>query len=323
MIRTLLYHANRGTVQTGGHQLLEAWKNDPDVSIWADFSGDPADGERAIFERLFGIHPLAIDDALRSRHPPKLERFPDYTFILLRGLDAEKPALNSGTIQLAMFVGSRFLVTRHSGPSPSIEAIWAQESKDPNRLRAGPDAISLAISRRVVDRYLEILMHVEARLDAVEDEIFRSPDNRLLEELIGYRTGLEKLRRVFVYHVQIFRDLRDEPPQLFEPQLIHAINDVYEHLERERSLADLYYGMAADLIEGYISVASHRLNEIMKVLTIVTVIFVPLSFLAGIYGMNFANMPELQARFGYFIVLAIMLCIVGGLLIFFRRKRWL
>ena len=134
---------------------------------------------------------------------------------------------------------------------------------------------------------------------------------------------LKKLRRIFHYHERIFYELKNRLFSGIAQDHVHEVNDVYEQQERVNSLASLYYELASDLIDGYISVASHRLNQIMKVLTVIMAIFVPLSFLAGIYGMNFENMPELQSRSGYFILLGVMATIAFVLLIIFRKIRWL
>jgi magnesium transporter len=164
---------------------------------------------------------------------------------------------------------------------------------------------------------------VESRLEELEEEMITNPRDQLLAELISYKTDLKKFHRVFLYHVQVMSALRKGKFPGIAQEQIHVINDVYEQQERASSLAELYYDTASDLIEGYISVASHRLNNIMKILTIVTAIFVPLSFLAGIYGMNFENMPELKSRQGYFILLGVMGMIALVLLSVFRNKRWL
>jgi len=145
----------------------------------------------------------------------------------------------------------------------------------------------------------------------------------MLAELIGYKTDLRKFRRVLVYHVQVFSELMNNPPPQVDLEHRHEIRDVYEHQERASSLASLYYEVSSDLIEGYISLASHRLNNIIKVLTIITAIFVPLSFLAGVYGMNFEYMPELKSRGGYYILLGIMASVATILILVFRRMRWL
>jgi magnesium transporter len=183
--------------------------------------------------------------------------------------------------------------------------------------------LALRLCRIMVDRYLGILLALEPRLEELEDEILSSPRDELLGELAGYKSSLKKLRRIFAYHQQVFSALRNGDYPLFGAEIVHELNDVYEHQERAVSLSGLYYELAVDLVESYISLASHHLNQIMKVLTIVTVIFVPLSFLAGLYGMNFENIPELHARYGYFILLGVMVGIAVTLLALFRKKRWL
>ena len=153
--------------------------------------------------------------------------------------------------------------------------------------------------------------------------MFERPNDSILSELVSYQTHLRKMIRFLSYHKQIFDsdDLKGLPGT--DKDYIHEQKDVYEHSERGFSLASLYYQNASDLIDGYISLASHRLNQIMKVLTIITVIFVPLSFIAGIYGMNFENMPELKSKSGYFILLGSMFLIATTLLFAFKRKKWL
>jgi magnesium transporter len=150
-----------------------------------------------------------------------------------------------------------------------------------------------------------------------------NPDDTILAELLGYKTELKKFRRVFLYHEQMFRELRSRSFPALGADIAHQVTDVYEQQERAGSLAGLYYEMASDMADGYISVASHHLNQIMKILTVVMSIFIPLSFLAGIYGMNFEYMPELHSRSGYFILLGVMGAIALLLISLFRRKRWL
>ncbi len=190
-------------------------------------------------------------------------------------------------------------------------------------MAGGPDALALRFCRIMVDRYTKKLLQLEPRLDVLEVDIGENPDDDMLAELIGYKTDLRKFRRVLVYHVQVFSELLKTPPPQVNAERIHEITDVYEHQERASSLADLYYSVSSDLIDGYISLASHRLNNIIKILTIITAVFVPLSFLAGIYGMNVEYMPELKSRAGYFILLGTMASIATILILSFRRKRWL
>jgi len=266
---------------------------------------------------------LAIQDAQRERHPPKFESFEDHTFVLLKGLDAETQDLNFGTIQIAIFVGDRFVVTRHTGVSPSIDQLWRQAEKDPKMLAAGADSVAVRLSGLVVNRYLPILLALETRLDELEDEMIAHPSDVLLGELVGHKANLKKLRRIVTYHVQLFETIKTAIPPGIREELRHELTDVYEHLERVMSLAGLYYELASDLMDGYITMASHRLNHIVKVLTIVTTVFVPLSFMAGVYGMNFEYMPELKLRYAYFVLLGVMATAAGTLLFVLYRKGWL
>ena len=323
MIRTLLYHATSGQLAAGGEELIARWQQEPDSIIWADFVTAPPGEEQHTLETDFAIHPLAISDAQRDRHQPKLEAFDDHTFVLLKELSSNAERFEFATNQLALFFGQRFLITRHAAPSPSVDLVFRQLEGGPGLFREGPGAVAMRLCRTLVDRYLQMLLGIEPRLEELESEIMERPRDAILVELLGYKTELKRFRRVFMYHEQIFRELKSRPFPALDSGIAHQVNDVYEHQERAGSLAGLYYELASDMADGYISVASHHLNQIMKILTVVMSIFVPLSFLAGIYGMNFENMPELHSRSGYFILLGVMGSIAFILLLLFRRKRWL
>jgi magnesium transporter len=323
MIRLLMYQPAGGILATGGEELLSRWQQEADTLIWADLAEEQPIHEQQILKETFGIHALAIQDAQRERHPPKLEAFSDYTFLLFKELSPDVGTFDFATTQLALFVGERFLITRRAGASPSTDKLFQQATADAALLADGAGALAMRLCRTLVDRYLKILLGLEPRLEELEGELMERPSDAILAELLGYKTELKKFRRVFLYHEQIFRELKSHPFPALGADLAHQIVDVYEQQERAGSLAGLYYELASDMADGYISVASHHLNQIMKILTVVMAIFVPLSFLAGIYGMNFENMPELHSRSGYFILLSVMGVIAVFLLALFRKKRWL
>lgn len=323
MIHSILFRPDTGTIDHGGPELLDAWAHDHRSVIWVDLFDNDAEEEARFMIEHFGLDPLAIQDAQRSRHPPKIEAFDGVTFMLFKALHGEATGLTFQTIQLALFVGERFLVTRHSGPSPSVDQLNNEVIPENSIIAKGPDVLALRLLRIMNDRYLQLILALEPRLEQIEDDMIKDPNDELLAELINYKSELKKYTRVFLYHVQVLAELRRVDFPAIRPDQSHLINDVYEQQERVDSLGRLYYDTASDLIDGYISVASHRLNNIMKILTIITAIFVPLSFLAGIYGMNFEYMPELRSRAGYFILLGIMGSIVFILLSIFRKKKWL
>jgi magnesium transporter len=323
MIKTRLFLS--GKSQVGGVELIDTWRKEPESIIWMDLADNENAAEAELLMTNFGIHPLSIQDAQRERRPPKIEAFSACTFLLLKGLSADVNNIDFKTIQLAMFVGDRFLITRHNGPSMSINRLEERLAM-PDSLTTYSEApkLALLLCRTMIDRYLNMLLALEPRLEELEELMLDQPDDGLLAELIGYKSDLNRLSRLATYHEQIFRELKDKSfPGFPGGKTIHEIIDVWEQQERTCSLSRLYYETASDLIDGYISVASHRLNQIMKVLTIITAVFVPLSFLAGIYGMNFENMPELHSRSGYFILLGVMATIATLFLLAFRRMKWL
>lgn len=307
----------------GGAELLDAWRQSSDDVIWVDIAGPLSPTDQETLAAAFGLHRLALQDASRDRHPPKLEVFGDHSFLLFKGLSADSESIDCRTIQIAMFVGPRFLVTRHSDESPSIRRLSEEIDSRSSSIACSPGAFAARLARLMVDRYLGVLMALEPRLEEIEATVLSKGTDETLSELIGYKADLTRIRRFCHYHVTVARELHQSPAPGLDSDLHHELADVYEQWERAASLSDLYYQQASDLIDGYISVASHRLNQIMRILTIITAIFVPLSFLAGIYGMNFENMPELHSRFGYYTLLGIMVLVAGTLLITFRRKRWL
>ncbi|MGD8631067.1 MAG: magnesium/cobalt transporter CorA [Gammaproteobacteria bacterium] len=323
MIRTLLYDTVSGHLEEGDRKLVEDWKQDANKLLWLDLYDEPDDIATQLLCGELGLHPLAVQDALRERHPPKVEAFENYTFLLFKGLSQVSESLDFTTLQLAQFVGKRLLVTRHSAESRSVNRLWEEIRQNASRMANGPAILALQLTRIMVEHYLQLILGLEPRLEELEEEILTQPRDEILGELSGYKTDLKKLRRVFVYHQQIFSTLKTHTIANFGEEVTHELNDVYEQQERAGSLTILYYELAADLIDSYISIASHHLNQIMKVLTIITAIFVPLSFLAGIYGMNFEHMPELHSSSGYFILLGVMLGIATLLLLVFRKKRWL
>ena len=321
MIRVTSYDPKLATIEHGGVELVDAWRDSDEKIIWIDIESISNNDDEELLRR-FGIHPLAIQDALRPRHPPKIERFKDFLFILFRGLDADTNGIDFGVIQLSFFVGERFLISRHIGSSISANWLFKQLEFEPQLMAEGPGSLAVRLSNRLARRYVEILLGLEPRLDEIEDEMFGQPDDSLLSELTRYKSRLRNINRIAKYHEQIAARLRSENDPLLSESLEHEIVDLYEQVERTQSLANLHYQIASDLTDGYLGMSSHRLNRVMQILTIITVIFVPLTFLAGVYGMNFENMPELSTRSGYFIVIAIMFVIAVTQLIYFRKKRW-
>ncbi|MFB9887842.1 magnesium transporter CorA family protein [Balneatrix alpica] len=318
MFRVCHYQPGKEQSLSFSEQLPGQWPPPADQQVWIDVGLADQD-ERQLLLQL-GIDPLVVEDIQHPRKPPKLEYHADYTFVLLRGLDAQTDSRTLKTIQIAFLMGDNWLITCHRGRSRSVEETWQQLQGYQQPLQALQQA--RAVMQRIQDRYVPMLMELESRLGEVEEDLAEHADDRLLTELTGYKTRLRRLKRTFTYHERIFSQWREDVEEELG-QTERSLLRLYETAERLHSLASLYYDWVGDLSEGYLSLSSHRLNNIMKVLTVITAIFVPLSFLAGLYGMNFDNIPELHHPYGYFILLGVMVAVVTCQLWWFRRSRWL
>lgn len=322
MIRVILLDAS-GWLETGDEALIGRWRGSLGQRIWIDMQGESQASEREMLE-AFECHPLAIDDAQRDRHPPKIEEFEHHTLIIYRGISTFDRELNYTPQQMAFFLGDDYLITLHPSQADSIERLYHHEGA--SLLGESPEHVALQIMYASAGFYLNNLLEFESEISDLEDELQTAGNDALMRRIIAYKSRLLKMRRLFNYHKGITQDLiaydyRHLPRE--NPETLHAINDVFERFERLHSLTQMYYDICGDLVDGYISISSHQLNITMRVLTVITAIFVPLTFLAGIYGMNFVHMPELEYRYGYFILLLAMLSIGTGLLWVFRRKKWL
>lgn len=321
-MQSVLFDPKTKTTQFGGDELLAAWKESSDSLLWIDLLDYEEREERTILEGL-NLHELAIQDALRKRHPPKLESYSEHEFLILRDLEATGQALEYQFFPLSIFVKDRILITRHRKESESTKWLAEKIEKDPETMADSPASLALRLANHLCRRYVRTLIEFEPRMDILETEMFADPNDELLSEITKFKSRLRYFKRHTNYHQLITVMLKEEPPARFRKGMSHQIIDLYEQVERSLSLASLYYDVLSDLSDGYLALSSHRLNKVMQVLTVITVIFVPLTFVAGLYGMNFEYIPELSIRGGYFFVLGFMAVAAVVQLILFRRRGWL
>ncbi len=228
----ILYDPAIKELRTGGQELIDEWSKNPASIIWVSFTGALEEESQKMLRDKFGLHRLALQDATRDRHPPKLEEFDDHTFLIFKTLTGESTDTKVSTLQSILFVGERFLVTRSSQPCSTVAKVWKAELANPIRFRKGPDALASRLMRLYVDRYMEILLQLETKLEELETGLLDKVDDSVLAVVTGYKGRLKRLRRIFLYHEQMLRDLRGGKHKGFRPERIHELTDVYEQQER-------------------------------------------------------------------------------------------
>jgi len=307
-----------GQLTQGDLSLLDQFQCQREGQIWVDVQGTEIPDA---LTQAFDLHELSLMDARRLRHPPKVEVFDNYVYILQRGIQHFNEELEFSHVQISFFLGDDFLISFHQNPSYSVDFWW--QNKDASTWFAkGLPFLTARILNTLASRYLETLLEFEQLLGDLEDSVYSDTTDNTLNSLNRYRSRLRKLRRIFRYHEKTSKELIDHFKES-EGDMIYHWHDVYDKNERLCSLCELYYELTGDLIDGSLSMASHRLNRTMQVLTVITAIFVPLGFLAGLYGMNFEYMPELKIENGYYFLLGSMGLIATALITIFKVKRWL
>jgi magnesium transporter len=299
-----------------------AWLDpDSEVMLWADVV-DPTAEDAQMLARDFGLHELAIEDALNDMQQPKVESYPGYLYLVLHGIDFEASKHRFATHDIDFFLGPHFLVTVHDGRSRSIRRLAELCPKNDHILREGPAALMHRIVDTMVDNYRPEVDELEEWLDEVETDVF---ENRLeIREILALKRDVASLRRVTIPQRDAVGRLARREFAEIDQTVAYRFRDVHDHLNRMADEAILFSDRLTGLIEAHMSATSNRLNEVMKVLTIITVLFAPLTVLTSLYGMNVAlpHLPGGEAA-QFWWVLALMGLLSGGMYWFIRSRRWM
>lgn len=295
----------------------------PEVGwVWIDIEGALDTEVKTLLEDKLLVPALAVQDAGRSRHPPKLELLDGYSFLLLREILTDEKSEELVYRQLSLFVADRVLVTYHALPSGAIEATLGELGSH-RFAEKSPHNVAYVTCRKIIDHSAPIVLGHEEELAQIEDALFVTTEDATIEDLTRLNRRLRRLRRTLAYQSRIFEQLRIADRATGTRFNRHEITDLFENMDRLSTLCQLNQELAVDLLNTHLSIVSHKLNVVMRVLTVATIVFLPLTLLVGIYGMNFEFMPELGWRYGYFTLLGVMAVVAGGLILFFRLKRWL
>lgn len=293
--------------------------------VWIDMEAPSIAEEDQILAGVFNFHPLTIEDSRRDHPQPKVEEFPDYLYMVFHGVRTDTTSRNFITKELDIYLGKNYLVTYHHEHFRSIAAIKKQVFASPVACQRGGAYLLHQILDYIVDLYAPVIEDFEVYITKLEDRIFRlkKANNRILAEIIKLKRNVLRLRRISQRQLDIIYRLSHGEFAQIDEQMIPFYRDVYDHLLRYSDLSESYRDLISSLMDTYLSVLSNRNNDVMKTLTIFSAIMLPLSVIAGIYGMNFENMPELKTRSGYFVVLGIMAFVAASMLIYFWRQGWI
>ncbi len=293
------------------------------VWVWVDLD-KPTPEESRILTDVFHFHELAVEDALAESHHPKIESYGEYLYLILHGINFKARAHEFQTHDVDFFLGAQYLVTVHPGVSRSIEKIRDVCRRNDHALGEGPGALLHRIVDAMVDNYRPEVDQLSDRLDKLEGQVLQHPDPTLSRQILTFKRDVSSLRRVVLPQRDAMARLaRREYPQITEA-LAFRFRDVYDHLVRITDEALFFQDRLGSLLEAHLATVSNQLNTIMKVLTVLSTIFMPLTVLTGMYGMN-VPLPHLPGgdNVQFWWIFLIMVSVIGVMLWAFRRKGWI
>ncbi|MBV6451414.1 MAG: Cobalt/magnesium transport protein CorA [Anaerolineales bacterium] len=276
----------------------------------------------------FGFHPLAIDDALQETHVPKLDDWGNYLYIVLNYLVIEENGTDweTRTEELDIFLGPNYIVSLHDSPIPAIEETWAACDRDPRTLQDGADHLLYKIADNIVTSYMPTVEKIDAAIDQIEDEVFDHPSPRTLEKLFALKRLLQAMRRILLPQREVMNKLARDDYRVVDPKDRIFFRDIYDHLVRLHDLNESLRDLVGGALDSYLSVVNNRMNDIMKTLTIITTLFMPLTFVTGFFGMNFfaANPPweEWTSPLIFYGTLVLILLAPFFMYLWMRRRTW-
>jgi magnesium transporter len=309
-----------GRAICGGRELLEAADADQ-AALWIDFEGFHPEYRELLEE--WGFHPLAIEDTFTLEHQPKVAEFPDHLFVIARGIDFNRQDGELATLKIAAFLEPRRLVTVHRAPMRSIETIRRRLEETPVAPPGGTTRIFFSISDELIDLFFPVVDEVGDRIEELEETVLGAPTQAHLQTVLNLRRRLATLRRAMLPHRQVFSHLANLRSELIDDVAALHFRDIHDNVLRLADAIDQQRDQLGNLKDTYLSVVAQRTNDIMKALTLLSAVLLPLTFIAGVYGMNFDNMPELHTKVGYFVVLGVMISVALGMVAWFRSRRWL
>jgi magnesium transporter len=274
--------------------------------------------------RVFGLHPLLLEDVLNTHQRPKLEQHGEHLFLVLKMLLDDPDAEGFAMEQVSVVIGPGYVLTFQERERDTFDSVRRRLQDSAARVRQhSADFLAYALVDTIVDNYFAVLERVGDRIAELEDDILASPDRDTLEAVFDVKRSLVELRHAaWPLRDALAAMSRGDTP-LIQPDTLPYLRDVQDHALRVIDTIETYRDMATAMVEMYMSSVSNRLNEVMRVLTVIATIFIPLTFVAGVYGMNFRFMPELGWHWGYPVVWGVMAAIAIGLLVIFRRRGWL
>jgi len=295
---------------------------DPKNLLWVDVE-KPGDDDIDILLNDFGIHPLTIEDCVMPNDRPKLETFDTYTAVILHAIGPRSEESLFNVEEIDILFSKNFIITVHATPLPSISKTKEKFEKSAPNIFKGSDFLLYTIIDNLIDNYFPLIDRIDAKADMLEDKLFDHVSQEIIDSLFNTRKDIMRLRRTVIPQREVINSITRLECNYVRSQNYVYFRDIYDQLSRLLDLIDTCRDIISAALEAHVTMTSSRMNEIMKSLTIVATIMMPLTLITGIYGMNFKYMPEIDSPLGYFVIWGIMISLAVAMIAYFKRRKWM
>lgn len=328
MIRTLFYQPDQPLRTDLAPEEFQSVLQASEVLLWVDFSEEPPEVCEPIL-LSFNFHPLSIDDALQETHSPKIDDWGDYLYIVINymHLNGEtEDDWDTEVDELDIFLGPNYIITHHDHTLPSLDATWVSCQRDLRHVQGGADHLLYRIIDNVVTEYMPIVERIDEAIDIIEDEVFDRPVPKTLERIFSLKRVLLAMRRILLPQREVLNKLARDDYRIIDQKDRIFFRDIYDHLVRLHDLNESLRDLVSGALDTYLSVVNNRMNEIMKTLTLITTLFMPITFVTGFFGMNFfepvAQLFGWTSRQAFLVTMGILALLPVGMYMWMRRRTW-
>jgi magnesium transporter len=301
---------------------------DKEGILWVDFTGEEPQSSEVILLSTFGFHPLAVDDALRETHVPKVDDWDDYLYIAMHAVSYRSGADDIESIELDIFLGQNYIVTHHDFPIQGLNKVWDICQKDVRYFKRGPDHVLYEVTDSLVTDYMKVVEALDEEIEQVEDLIFDRASTEVVQRIFTLKRATLHLRRVLSPLREVLNKLARDNYDVIDTKDQVYFRDVYDHLVRLHDISESLRDLVGGVLDTYLSVINNRMNDIMKTLTMITTVFMPISFLVGFYGMNFfqptsAALSRWTTNAAFIVMMAVMIGTPVLMFTWMRQRRWM
>ena len=297
-------------------------------TLWVDFAGEEPGPSEDILLHTFGFHPLAVDDALHETHVPKVDDWEKYLYIAMHAISFTSGEEDIEAIELDIFLGENYIVTHHDLPIQALNRIWDTCTKDSRYFKRGADHVLYKVTDELIVDYMNVVELLDEEIELVEDEVLGKPPADIVQRIFTLKRATLHLRRVLSPLREVLNKLARDDYNVIDAKDRVYFRDVYDHLVRLHDISESLRDLVGGVLDTYLSVINNHMNEIMKTLTLITTLFMPITFVTGFFGMNFfqpvsAELSRWTTNPAFIVMLTIVICTPLGMFLWMRRRKWM